>query len=690
MNGKGKSLVALFILLLALQTKAQTIHLPLPSVLRNEYRPIGYVNHSGYRFPLKQANPLTEFSWPADIQVGSTFYDLQSKCSSPQSRMVIFLDGTYSTVWTYGMDTVAFTDQGTAYSYFDGSVWTPYPLSRVEGIRTISPCIAMLGSGEVIVSSRPTGGQLHMCKRTEKGTGTWEESDLTLPVGCDKLSYSTMVTGGLGHTVLHILSLTTPVTEGGSTYHGQDGAIVYQRSPDGGSSWQINGFVSSEMDSSHYNGFSPGTFALAEPQGDKLAFVVGDPWSDLFLMKSTDNGNTWEKTLIWEHPYPHWNGEATDSIYCPDGAVHLAFDETGKVHVVFGLTRLFSDGSQVYRFPYIGGIAHWAEGMPVWTGGDQLNCLNPDSLDAEGCLACPFAIDWNGNGTLDLLGNFGDYNCGPTSFPQIAFDEYGTGLLVMSSVTEMFNNGNRDFRHIWYKYLYQGQLGGIVFDYNQDLHAFRENVYPSLATHSPDLFAWPFLYQQDSLPGIAMFGNDQPYTFNCMNKGEMVYMLPPPFVTISLFADPLEGGTVEGAGPAFNGDYITIAAHVLPGYEFVDWTSQGVLFSNDSIYTFQVTSNYSLVAHFRLKTGLQENENLEFAIAPNPAHEYLQFNIPGGFSSQFFSAELTRMDGVLLESWKGIFTTVTKLDISGISPGIYLFEVKTNTGKSFKSKLVIL
>ena len=73
------------------------------------------------------------------------------------------------------------------------------------------------------------------------------------------------------------------------------------------------------MTSSEYLAFGGDAYAWAEPQGNTIAFTTGDNWYDQFLMKSTDNGATWTKTLIWSCPWNLWaGGDSTGVFYCPD------------------------------------------------------------------------------------------------------------------------------------------------------------------------------------------------------------------------------------------------------------------------------------------------------------------------------------------------------------------------------------
>ena len=68
--------------------------------------------------------------------------------------------------------------------------------------------------------------------------------------------------------------------------------------------------------------------------------------------------------------------------------------------------------------------------------------------------------------------------------------------------------------------------------------------------------------------------------------------------TISATADPVEGGSVEGANTYNYGTSVTLTATANPGYEFVNWTKAGEEVSTDASYTFTVTEDVDLVANF--------------------------------------------------------------------------------------------
>ena len=69
---------------------------------------------------------------------------------------------------------------------------------------------------------------------------------------------------------------------------------------------------------------------------------------------------------------------------------------------------------------------------------------------------------------------------------------------------------------------------------------------------------------------------------------------------ITVSADPTVGGTVSGGGAYLFGNNCTVSAMANAGYTFTNWTKNGTVVSTDATYTFQVTDNANLVAHFSL------------------------------------------------------------------------------------------
>ena len=70
--------------------------------------------------------------------------------------------------------------------------------------------------------------------------------------------------------------------------------------------------------------------------------------------------------------------------------------------------------------------------------------------------------------------------------------------------------------------------------------------------------------------------------------------------TVTVSADPYEGGTVSGEGVYVYESNCTVSAVANENYTFMYWTENGQQVSTESNYTFTVTGDRDLVAHFTL------------------------------------------------------------------------------------------
>ena len=71
--------------------------------------------------------------------------------------------------------------------------------------------------------------------------------------------------------------------------------------------------------------------------------------------------------------------------------------------------------------------------------------------------------------------------------------------------------------------------------------------------------------------------------------------------TVSVSADPVDGGTVAGGGEFEAGTQVTVEATANEGYSFTNWTKDGEIVDGaESSYTFQLDEDMALVAHFEL------------------------------------------------------------------------------------------
>ena len=96
----------------------------------------------------------------------------------------------------------------------------------------------------------------------------------------------------------------------------------------------------------------------------------------------------------------------------------------------------------------------------------------------------------------------------------------------------------------------------------------------------------------------SIVSDDEIYTFLVNRDRTLIAHFQPKSYTINLAADPVNAGMVIGGGTYNYGEACTIIAESSTGYTFEKWTKGQWDISTDSIYTFTVTSNAYIVAHF--------------------------------------------------------------------------------------------
>jgi len=448
-----------------------------------------------------------------DIIIGETRYDLQTN-NSIQNRIFAYPDGTIGAVWIMGFADPNFDDRGTGYNYFDGNNWGPYPTVRLESERSGWPSYAPFGDGEITACHRyvPNVYQVIIFNwRETKGEGEWTEFYFEPPAGAYGLMWPRMVTSGENHDVIHLIALTSPTGHGGNLYQGQDGALLYSRSTDGGVTWDPENVILEGLGIDYLENIGGDDYAWAEPKGDNLAFVVHDGSRDGIVMKSTDGGDSWERIDFYTSPYggflpadsPKWGGgDATNS---------AAIDHNGMVHVVFGrLIHRLEAGAGSY-YPWTDGLIYWNEDMAsldsTIIGSDVFDL---DNLENDGYLVGRVQ-EYGSDSIIDIT----TYEASLTGMPQIAINECNDIFVSWSGVAAGFDNGEKNYRHVWGRFREYNPDSQSwndwtdYVDYTGDLfHLFSECVFPSLAPYSFDDGYYHIVYQTSDEPGVNQRYNE--------------------------------------------------------------------------------------------------------------------------------------------------------------------------------------
>ena len=119
-------------------------------------------------------------------------------------------------------------------------------------------------------------------------------------------------------------------------------------------------------------------------------------------------------------------------------------------------------------------------------------------------------------------------------------------------------------------------------------------------------------------------------------------------VTITVVADPLEGGTVMGAGVYSYGDMVTLTATPAEGYAFMYWIENGNHVSESPIWSFTAAEDRDLVAYFSSINTLSIPQNL-FGYATEEITVPVSLNNPinnvYGFQFDIELGDLTYVEG---------------------------------------------
>ena len=447
--------------------------------------------------------------------IGNTFYDLQSN-TMLSNRIHVYPDGTIGAVWTRGgNDAPNFANRGTGYNFFNGNAWDEVPTTRVEDERTGWPSYAPLGeNGEIIISHLAAG--LKISTREQKGTGDWTYQTL---LGPTDLTWPRMITTGENNNIVHL------ITNSYDPYEGQTQALFYYRSIDAGETWDIEEEIIEGLGPDYYTEIGADDYVWAEANGGAIAFLVGGAWNDMFMMKSIDNGDSWEKTVIWEHPYPFFDWDVTiaDTFYCVDNSANITLDNDGMAHVVFGISRVMhlEVGTTYNYWPGTDGVGYWNETMPTFS--NNLHALSPYSDDPESELVEDVSLvgwtqDVDGSGTIDFLDEIMSYSeLGISTMPTIAVDAFGTVFLAYASTTETYDNDIYNYKHIWVRRKEANENWGTFEDLDDNVvHMFDECIFPVIGQNIySENQSVHIIYQADYEPGLA-FNEDHEYVENRM------------------------------------------------------------------------------------------------------------------------------------------------------------------------------
>ncbi len=160
--------------------------------------------------------------------------------------------------------------------------------------------------------------------------------------------------------------------------------------------------------------------------------------------------------------------------------------------------------------------------------------------------------------------------------------------------------------------------------------------------------------------------------------GDMMY-------TLTLLANPEEGGVVTGAGTFAEGTVVTVNAVAHEGYEFVNWTDAGDNpVSEHAENEITITGDLTLIANFLLVSNISDVWESQLTIYPNPSSDMINFKS----SDNIRGLELFNLTGQKVYS-----ATVNdihyKLDVSQMPQGFYVVKLTNMDGAVHSTRILI-
>lgn len=137
--------------------------------------------------------------------------------------------------------------------------------------------------------------------------------------------------------------------------------------------------------------------------------------------------------------------------------------------------------------------------------------------------------------------------------------------------------------------------------------------------------------------GGSIVSNNANYSFTVNGNRILVaeFMAKPQSYTISVAANPIDGGIVAGSGMYQGGQSRTVYATANSGYTFTNWTENGVQVSSNDSYSFIVDGNRTLVANFNCTCNGNEFVDLGLPSGTLWATCNIGANKPEGYGYRF-------------------------------------------------------
>ncbi|GAB5538614.1 MAG: hypothetical protein Salg2KO_07170 [Salibacteraceae bacterium] len=600
-----------------------------------------------------------------ETQIGESYYDLQTN-SAIQRRIILHNNSSITATWTFSTD-AAWTNRGTGYNYFNGTSWGSIPTAELETERTGWPNPLASGSGKEIIISHSTANSIfHKVERTTVGAGAWTQGNLSSQSG---QVWGRSSIAGTNNNTIHMIGMTLPIANNGTLFNGMDGAFLYSRSTNSGSSFDIVDYQIPGTNVNYFDGFDGDSYAI-DAKGDVIAIVVGGLGRGVQLFKSINNGVTWTKTdvmtsAVWfQEDLTIVDTTLEGRLWTSDGGVTVLIDDDNKANVWYSTMYIanadITDGTITY-YPYTNGMYYWNEDYP-----------------SDNALRLFGFIDIDGDGLISMDNPGGQYRfAGLVSHPQAGVDEEGCFYLSYTMVREDLTTGQQNYRHT---YVTKSCDGGCSWSFPIDVtgssnNAFAECVFPSIARKVDDDVH--IIYMSDAEPGIAVSGDEDTPVIN-----KMIYLKEDAerFDTVTFCPTDIAGDSLLCAGG-------TVTLEALGCASAYSWTGPGSFTSTNQVVNVTATGTYTCEFTTTCGTQTETFNVVNYTGGSTPVVTIAAPTLelcPGANSTLTANSNIAGVTYL----WSQASATTQTLNITG--PGVYTVTVTDCSGATATQSVTVV
>ena len=599
---------------------------------------------------------IAQLSW--GTKIGQTYYDIQSNGSQP-NNIIQNSDGSISVVWNSHWDFLS--DENQPKSHIKGFGYNQHTetdgwIYNEDGecyLRSNGCATKEVGWPQIINLNQPNANgiqemvfshwPLNVTERENIGTGGFGiTTDLNIDIDGtdDGLGWPRAIKSK--NNTIHLIGYSS-ISDGWG-FH--ETYLKYFRSTDGGVTWDIQNrsLMSEDIAADGYSIHS---------NGNNVAITMKKNYglSDWILLNSTDNGNTWDTTIIKNYDnatpdtnieiYPDTVAVLVDVYRINNEDMDILIDDNGKIHVFSSSSLMTPDGEGGY-FTDNNLYKNLNVGIMYWNSSKQPG-------DIEIIATADYSLDGNSNDyNAHTKAHYGTLS--PTRWPSASFDSLGNIYLIYSAIQEDLGND-------------------YISDDEEDTLGYHDLYYIS-STDNGD--SW-VNSRQYIIPNNCEQGHYETKA-GATNIAEDVYGL----IGGSAIEDDVYPSTVKRVGSDGFLHFTWQGDIGRPGLALIDDKHPNNIINYINYGKIRVLESEDCI------TKIEDEINNKVSISPNPVkNQALVSSI-----STINSVHIINSLGKKVEIINNINQKEITLNTSEFNSGVYLLNIETEIGISTK-KLVI-